>query len=53
MEDGMRPKDEARQAWKLWNRLTDLNDQLWKFYETEFLAFYAEDEDWMNREDDL
>lgn len=45
MEDEMRPKDEVRQAWQLWNLLADLNDSLWKFYENEFLAFYAEDQD--------
>jgi hypothetical protein len=45
MEDEMRPKDEVRQAWQLWNLLADLNDSLWKSYENEFLAFYAEDQD--------
>ncbi len=50
----MRPKDEVRQAWKLWNLLTDLNDRLWEFYENEFCAFYAEEEDeeWTNRDED-
>ena len=48
----MRPQEEAQQAWVLWNLLTDLSDRLWKFYETEFLDFYAvDDPDWLKSDD--
>ena len=49
----MRSKEEATQAWEIWNLLTDVTDLLWKFDENEFLDFYAADDpDWMKNDDD-
>lgn len=50
----MRHPYDARQAWKLWNLLTEVTDRLWEFYEQEFFEFYAEDEDddWLKIDDD-
>jgi hypothetical protein len=41
----MRPQEEARQAWKLWNLLNDVADRLWAFYENEFFQFCPEDDE--------
>ena len=37
----MRPKEEAQQAWVLWQMLTDMSDRLWQVYQSEFLDFSA------------
>ena len=50
----MRPKEQAQQAWDLWQRLTVMSDRLWQIYQTEFLDFSADEDepDWLKGDED-
>jgi hypothetical protein len=36
--------DDAKFAWKCWNRLSEIEQLLWNYYENEFLDFIMEED---------